>query len=189
MIRIDAQVLRCSSSNTRGSVSRGKNRKRETLSNRKESYVLKTCYQRHPRTSFPGSRQREDPGNEVDPRPLCLLQFVARFLHFGAEVSTKSEKLTNACFSCVIGAVASCIIVSRGSRLSFLCGGGGGDKVNFSEWCLNLRLRTQTYFRLSLVRKYVCVRRLLQGRTSVIVCLMANGVAGKRCHLIPKDHS
>ena len=35
--------------------------------------------------------EREDPGNEVDPRPLCLLQFVARFLHFCAEVSTKSE--------------------------------------------------------------------------------------------------
>ena len=43
--------------------------------------------------------------------------------------------------------------------------GGGGDKVNCSEWCLNLSLRTQTYFRLSLVRKYVCVRRLPQGRT------------------------
>ena len=41
--------------NTRGSVSRGKHRMRETPSNRKEIHVLMPCYHRQPRTtSFPG---------------------------------------------------------------------------------------------------------------------------------------
>lgn len=124
---------------------------RDTLESKRKSRtdaVLPTDNREQPRSQGPLLRQREDPGNKVDPWSLCLLQFVVRLLYFCAKVST-NQRLVDACFSYVIGAAVSWIK----SRISFSQGGG-------DPWGEFLRV-------------------VLQGRISVIICVMASGIAGK----------
>ena len=126
---------------------------RDTLESKRKSRtdaVLPTDNREQPRSQGPLLRQREDPGNKVDPWSLCLLQFVARLLYFCAKNVSTNQRDS---WMPVLATLLEQPFLR--SNLGFHFRKGGGD-----PWGEFLRV-------------------VLQGRTCVIVCVMASGIAGK----------